>query len=157
MKLIPALIVLAMVVGCSKEPIPVQSIHEVPHGMPVSTKTVKKAPVAPIEVVKFSPIFFKLGSAHIPSSQLAKLDNHAKVLKNNPNIRVRIIGNASNEGSAPLNMQLGQLRADTIKNYLISSGISANRMTTDSLGKSQAIYTGDKELLNRRVDIIVMP
>ena len=157
MKVLSALIVLAMVVGCSKEPLPVQSISQVPHSMPVSRKVVQEAPVAPVEVVKFTPVFFKMGSAHIESSQLAKLDEHARTLINKPNLTIRLVGNSSNEGSAAFNMQLGQLRADTIKNYLISAGVAASRLTTDSLGKAQAKYTGDKELLNRRVDFVVLP
>lgn len=49
------------------------------------------------------------------------------------------------------------MRADVLKNYMINAGINAGRITTASRPITENTYSGDKEVLNRRVDFIVMP
>ncbi len=157
MKWILVLAVLAMV-GCSKEPVPIQVISTVPHQMPVKQmETRVVVPDAPPAIVKFIPVFFDLGKADINTNQIGKLEGHAATLVADPTMRIQLVGNASSEGDVTDNKQLAQMRADVVKNYLITTGIDAGRLTTTSRSIALNQYSGNKEMLNRRVDFVVMP
>ncbi|RKZ98629.1 MAG: hypothetical protein DRQ46_01630 [Gammaproteobacteria bacterium] len=155
MKWILGLAVLAMV-GCSKEPVPIQIISTVPHQMPVKSI---ELPVqeAPLVTVELRPVFFKLGESNINRNQIDRLESHAAILIDDPFMRIQLVGNASSEGDVTDNKQLAQMRADVVKNYLITTGIDAGRLTTTSRSIALNQYSGDKEVLNRRVDFVVMP
>ncbi len=161
MKCILAVAILAAMIGCSREPMAVQSIAVAPHQM--SVKQVEPAvtsvvtSVVNIPVVKFLPIFFDLGKADINPNQMTKLDGHANTLTTNTNMRMQLVGNASSEGDITDNKQLAQMRADVIKNYLIAAGIDAGRMLTTNRSVALNQYGGSKEMLNRRVDFVVLP
>ncbi len=158
MKWILVLAVLAMV-GCSKEPVPIQVISTVPHQMPVKPMDLPEihSPEAPPAIVKFIPVFFDLGKADINTNQIGKLEGHAATLVADPTMRIQLVGNASSEGDVTDNKQLAQMRADVVKNYLITTGIDAGRLTTTSRSIALNQYSGNKEMLNRRVDFVVMP
>ncbi len=151
-----ALVFLISTSGCSKETTPVSSITQLPHSMPIS-KVEPVEPTLTVTTAEFMPIFFQMGKHDIHRSQQAKLDSHSIDLINNPDMRIKLVGGASEEGTAASNMQLGQLRAVTIKNYLILAGVSADRIITASSGEAANVYSGKKEKLNRRVDFVIMP
>jgi outer membrane protein OmpA-like peptidoglycan-associated protein len=70
---------------------------------------------------------------------------------------VRVVGHTDSSGSATMNLRLGWLRANTVRKYLIRSGVEDSRITVESAGPSQPITTNETREgreLNRRVMLI---
>lgn len=67
------------------------------------------------------------------------LNGQAGWLKTNPDYAVIIEGHADEQGTREYNIGLGDKRATSVRNYLISQGISASRMQTVSYGKERPI------------------
>jgi peptidoglycan-associated lipoprotein len=71
---------------------------------------------------------------------------------------VRIEGHCDERGTVDYNLALGQRRADTVKQYLVSGGVSASRLTTTSYGEERPVDRGHDEnawARNRRAEILV--
>ncbi len=70
------------------------------------------------------------------------LDRIADFMRKHPNIRLRIEGNCDERGTEEYNLALGQKRANAAKRYLVSKGISPDRIYTISYGESQPVDPG---------------
>ncbi len=69
------------------------------------------------------------------------------------------IGNTDSVGTTEYNLALGQRRAESVKAYLVSKGVPADRIYTESKGKSKPVAsnaTAEGRALNRRVDLEVI-
>jgi peptidoglycan-associated lipoprotein len=73
------------------------------------------------------------------------LDRQAEWLQRYPQVQVRIEGNADERGTREYNFALGARRADSIRAYLVSHGVSPSRITTISYGKERPIDPGHDE------------
>jgi peptidoglycan-associated lipoprotein len=103
-------------------------------------------------------IFFAFDKAEIRPADAKVLDASAAYLKANPNQLVLIEGHCDERGTAEYNLALGDRRALAAKNYLISLGISADRLRTVSYGKEFPFETGHDEKAfqqNRRAHFMV--
>ena len=72
--------------------------------------------------------------------------------------QVSVEGHADSRGSSEYNLALGSRRADSVKAYLVSLGVPANRITVISKGKEQPVCTEESESCwsqNRRGHFIV--
>ena len=70
-----------------------------------------------------------------------------------PTLRVEIEGHTCNIGTAEYNLALGDRRADAVKDYLVSRGVTADRLRTVSYGEERPKYDNAREetrRLNRR-------
>jgi peptidoglycan-associated lipoprotein len=81
--------------------------------------------------------FFDLDKADIRSDARAALAKTADFLRNYPQVRVVIEGHCDERGSTEYNLALGDRRAAAVKEYLVSLGIGADRMSTVSYGKEK--------------------
>ena len=81
--------------------------------------------------------FFDFDRADIRADARDMLSQTAEFLKSNPSIRVTIEGHCDERGSTEYNLGLGDRRAAAVKEYLVSLGISADRMNTVSFGKEK--------------------
>ncbi|MBY0275031.1 OmpA family protein [Candidatus Binatia bacterium] len=85
------------------------------------------------------------------------LDEAARILKENPSINVQVQGYTDAIGSVEYNLKLSDRRAATVKNYLVSQGVAASRLTTKGFGKSNPVATNDTadgRAQNRRVELV---
>ncbi|UCZ55637.1 peptidoglycan-associated lipoprotein Pal [Desulfurispirillum indicum] len=85
------------------------------------------------------------------------LDNNIAYLKNNPNARIVIEGHCDERGSSDYNLALGDRRAQSVKDYLVTGGIDASRLTTISYGKERPVDPRSNEWAwqkNRRGEFI---
>lgn len=89
--------------------------------------------------------FFDYDKADIRPDAQQALQQTANFLKGYPNARVTIEGHCDERGSTEYNLALGQRRADAVKNYLVSLGISAANLTTTSWGKEKPFCTEHDE------------
>jgi flagellar motor protein MotB len=75
-----------------------------------------------------------------------------------PTLRVRIEGHTCSIGTAEYNLALGDRRARSVQQYLVSNGIAADRLTTVSFGEEQPKHDNSREetrRLNRRAAMTV--
>ena len=103
-------------------------------------------------------ITFDSGSDKIKPESYGVLKEIADVLKQNGDVKVKIIGHTDSDGDEAMNLKLSQKRSLAIKNSLVSDfGIAASRMETDGKGESQPIASNDTaegKANNRRVEFI---
>jgi len=81
------------------------------------------------------------------------------ILKDYPAYKLTIEGHADERGSAEYNMQLGQARAESAKNYLVQVGIPSDQLGLVSYGKEKPVCDGHDEACwqkNRRIHIVAM-
>ena len=90
-------------------------------------------------------VYFDFNEASLRSDALPVLANQAAWLQRYPDVRVRIEGNCDERGTREYNFALGARRADAVRDFLISHGVSGGRITTISYGKEQPIDPGHDE------------
>lgn len=103
-------------------------------------------------------VFFETGSSKIKSKSLPVLNQLVQVMKNNPKAKLTIDGHTDNTGDHDLNVKLSKERAASVKAYLVSKGISADRMTSNGYGPDKPMDTNDTpagRANNRRVEFTV--
>jgi len=97
----------------------------------------------PVEVKKFTGVIeginYKTGSAEILPGSYAILDRAVKVLQDFPDVNIEISGHTDSRGKADYNRDLSQRRADSVKNYFISRGVDAKRLTSIGYGMDRPI------------------
>src|ERR1700733_1899822 len=81
--------------------------------------------------------YFDFNKADIRSDARTALAETAQYLRNYPTERVTVEGHCDERGSTEYNLALGDRRASAVKQYLVSLGISADRINTVSFGKEK--------------------
>jgi peptidoglycan-associated lipoprotein len=89
--------------------------------------------------------YFDFNKADIRADAREALAKTGEFLRNHPEVRVTIEGHCDERGSTEYNLVLGDRRAAAVKSYLVSLGISGDRMTTTSLGKERPFCTESNE------------
>jgi len=90
-------------------------------------------------------VHFALDQYNIESGDQALLTRQAQWLSKYPAVRVTIEGHADERGTREYNLALGARRANSVKEYLVSQGVSAGRVETISYGKERPICTESNE------------
>jgi len=104
-------------------------------------------------------IHFDFDSYALTNNARELLQKNAAILKNNCNVKIRIEGNCDERGSDEYNLALGEKRAKTAMQYLVTLGIEPNRVTVISYGREKPFETGHNDIawaLNRRDDFVVI-
>jgi outer membrane protein OmpA-like peptidoglycan-associated protein len=141
------------------------SINNVPPVVVV--ETVVETPVTPVDTVKaIDPkaaaaakvertLLFGTNSATL---KVAKLDDLVAQLKADKTIAIVLDGYADADGSDEYNIALSKRRAKSVKDYLVSKGIAAARITTNGHGEQNPIGANDTaegKAQNRRVTVSI--
>jgi peptidoglycan-associated lipoprotein len=84
-------------------------------------------------------VFFETDSTDLTSTATATLDKQAGWLQRYPRYSFVVEGHADERGTREYNYSLGARRAQTVRDYLASRGIQANRMRTISYGKERPV------------------
>ena len=95
--------------------------------------------------VEFEPVYFGFDASNLASSELAKIEAVAQHLKENADRVVIVEGNCDERGSNEYNLELGSLRAISIRDYLATLGIDGNRIQTKSYGEEKPAVQGSGE------------
>jgi outer membrane protein OmpA-like peptidoglycan-associated protein len=110
--------------------------------------------IAPAGMIsELNTIYFDFDSYQLSESSAVTLDGNAAWLLSNPNVHVQIEGHCDDKGTIEYNLNLGQLRADMVREYLVLAGVSADRLHTISYGEERPL--GSNESQNRRVQFLV--
>jgi peptidoglycan-associated lipoprotein len=89
-------------------------------------------------------VFFETDSSELTPQSRATLDKQAQWLNNYTQYaQFTIEGHADERGTREYNLALGARRAQTVRDYLISRGVAANRMHTISYGKERPVALCD--------------
>jgi OmpA-OmpF porin, OOP family len=103
-------------------------------------------------------IYFDVNSDKIKPESAATIKEIAQVLKDNPTVKIKIIGHTDSDGNDASNLDLSKRRAASVKAELTKTySIEAARIETDGAGESQPLATNDTALnkaKNRRVEFI---
>ena len=87
------------------------------------------------------------------------LKENAALLKKYPNVKIQIEGHCDERGTTEYNVALGERRANSTKRYLLSLGISTDRLSTISYGEEKPVDPGHTEeawAKNRRAHFIIL-
>jgi outer membrane protein OmpA-like peptidoglycan-associated protein len=106
-----------------------------------------------------SGLMFAKNSSEISDSYKNDLSSAAEVFNKYPETNIVIEGHTDDTGSDDFNMQLSEKRANAVKDFFISKGVSADRLTTKWYGETQPKYPNDNEAnrqKNRRVELAVI-
>ena len=95
--------------------------------------------------VNFAPVYFGFDSTVVPQGELGKIDAVTQHLTAKTDRVVVVEGNCDERGSSEYNMSLGENRAIIIRNYLVQSGIAADRIQTRSYGAEKPAVDGHDE------------
>ncbi|WP_439648375.1 peptidoglycan-associated lipoprotein Pal [Croceibacterium aestuarii] len=104
-------------------------------------------------------IYFDTDKFNIDSDDAAALRSQAQYLLQYPQIRATVEGHADERGTRDYNLALGERRANAAKNYLVSLGVPAARLSTISYGKERPVALGSNEAAwaqNRRAVTVVL-
>ncbi len=106
----------------------------------------------------FQPVFFALDSSDIDSAGQQTLNTNAEILKKYGTWVITIEGHADERGTAEYNLALGERRAMSARTYLVSLGISGDRLRTVSYGKEFPFDPAHSEAAwekNRRAQFVL--
>jgi OOP family OmpA-OmpF porin len=105
-----------------------------------------------------SDVTFDTKSTAIKTNFKSQLEALAKQLNENPSLVLTVNGHCDNVGEDILNNKLSLDRANAVKDFLVSKGVSASRIKTVGHGTSQPKFSNDTEkgrAANRRVELVV--
>ena len=103
-------------------------------------------------------VYFETDKYNINSSSAYVLETQANWLKSTPGFQIMIEGHCDERGTREYNLALGERRSNSVKDFLVSLGVDAGRITTISYGKerpSAAGGTSEAWSENRRAVTIV--
>ena len=98
-------------------------------------------------------VFFATNESVLTTASRDTLRKQAEWLRKNSKINVVLEGHADERGTREYNLALGERRANAAKDYLMTYGISANRISVISYGKERPVDSGSNPLArskNRR-------
>jgi peptidoglycan-associated lipoprotein len=112
----------------------------------------------PVRNYTFEDVYFDFDRYSLRPEATRVLDEAITALRENATLRVEIEGHTCSIGTAEYNLALGDRRANAVKDYLVSRGISADRLRTVSYGEERPKYDNSREetrRLNRRAALVV--
>ncbi len=113
---------------------------------------------APSKPVVLRNVFFETGSAALLPASTTELNRLVELLRETPNLRIRIHGHTDNVGNDASNQTLSENRAKSVFDYLVQQGIASERLRFAGFGESQPIDTNDSaegRARNRRTEFVV--
>ena len=103
-------------------------------------------------------MYFDFDRYTLRPEALRLLDDAVTKLQANPDRNLIIEGHTCSIGTAEYNLALGERRANAVRQYLLSRGITAGRLETRSYGEERPKYDNSREetrRLNRRAALVV--
>ncbi len=119
---------------------------------------IKKEEIKVGETFQLNNVLFEFNKWDLLPESFEELNIVVKLLTDNPKVEIEVSGHTDNIGSEKYNLELSDKRAASVKNYLVSKGIDAKRITSKGYGKSKPIAENTTELgreQNRRVEFTI--
>ncbi len=146
-KIIPVMVLSAFAFACTKkEAVNNQSEKVTNSAASSSEKSASSVKSLSSKSFVSDRVFYKFDNALVQDSHKADLRVQAKYIKEklaeDANLEVIVEGNCDERGGVEYNMVLGQKRADSVKDFLIAEGVSAEKIKTVSFGKERILVSG---------------
>ena len=110
-------------------------------------------------ILSAKKINFERRSTAITAESKTVVEEIAKILNDNPTLKVEISGHTDSRGSDSLNKKISQDRASSVRDILISLGINKDRVTAIGYGEEKPLVQDDENGLseiNRRVEFNIL-
>ena len=124
---------------------------------------VEKEPEKPTAPVMQSWVLkgvnFRSGSANLTNDSYSILHDAVDILKRNSTMKIEIQGHTDSSGDAGFNQRLSEMRAASVRDFLVANGISPSRLVIKGYGETQPIasnYTYAGRAANRRIEFKVL-
>jgi len=111
-----------------------------------------------VKQITFEDVYFDFDRYSLTDAAQRILTQAVEAMRADSTLRIRIEGHTCNIGTAEYNLALGDRRARSVQQYLVSNGIAADRLTTVSFGEEQPKHDNSREetrRLNRRAAMTV--
>lgn len=118
--------------------------------------------LVPIEigqVVRLNNVFFDFDKWNLRPESYIELDRVVKLLNENPAIEIEMSAHTDSRGSDEYNFKLSDERAKSVREYILSKGISVSRITSQGYGETRPVadnITDENRQLNRRVEFTIL-
>jgi len=118
--------------------------------------------LVPIEigaVVRLNNVFFDFDKWDLRPESYVELDRVVKLLQENPSISIEMSAHTDSYGSDDYNMKLSDNRAKSVREYILSKGISQDRITSKGYGETMPVATNETDegrQMNRRVEFKIL-
>ncbi len=152
---------MALNVGCaSKKKVDVGDVESDPS---IATKDMAFDPMGSDSgaISGLSSVNFAYDNSTLTTEARRQLAGNAEWMRNNPNVTVQIEGHCDERGSIEYNLALGERRAQSALNYMVSLGVPANRLTIISYGKERPLVPSAQSEAdhsrNRRANFVPIP
>ncbi|HEX6892576.1 MAG TPA: PorP/SprF family type IX secretion system membrane protein [Chryseolinea sp.] len=102
---------------------------------------------------------FEFNSTTLDEETTDYLDELAKALIDNPELKIKLVGHTDNVGSEKFNQRLSINRAQTLKDYLVEKGVDTERIAADGKGMKEPLNKNETEkerARNRRVELTIL-
>lgn len=122
---------------------------------PAPVAYVAPEPAAPQKLV-LEGVNFDFDKASLRQEDVSDLDKNVEALKAWGDVDIEVAGHTDSMGSDAYNMKLSQQRAEAVRNFLISRGVAADRLTAKGYGEAQPVAdnaTEEGRFKNRRVEL----
>ncbi|MEQ1803057.1 MAG: OmpA family protein, partial [Gammaproteobacteria bacterium] len=99
-------------------------------------------------------VTFENNSAKLTPNSTLTLDSVAEIIKQRPTFKIEVRGHTDSSGPDEYNLNLSQQRADAVMEYLVSRGVSADKLSATGFGESEPVApndTAEGRAQNRRV------
>lgn len=122
----------------------------------------KNIGLQPLEVnatIVLNNVFFDVKKFELKTESQLEMDKIVQLLKDNPTLKIQISGHTDNVGKPADNLALSNNRAKAVVNYLITKGITAQRLLAKGFGETQPVAdnkTEEGRAKNRRTEMKVV-
>jgi peptidoglycan-associated lipoprotein len=142
-----AVAALAILAACTTKP---QATNEPPPPAAMQQSTTQQSTIVPGSLEDFKvnvgdTVHFDYNRSDIKDEDRGTLQRQASWLQRYPQVRVTVEGHCDERGTREYNLALGARRANAVKEYLVSLGVSSGRVDTISYGKERPICTDSTE------------
>ncbi len=134
-------------------------VRDVELGLPTSAAGHAESTHTVGKVMNLDALIFEQGNAKIQPASFEELDQVVKMLQTYPAMVIQLEGHTDVRGNANALMKLSQDRVDAVKSYLVSKGVSKNKVKTKAFGGTQPLSRADTEeahKMNRRVQVRIL-
>ncbi len=147
-----ALSTLLIFVGCSSLQVTEESVaNQSVTGVSISSKS-----TATQAVLANAVVYFEYDKFNLTSKSIQALKGVSDLMQKNSKVTLSIEGHADERGTREYNLALGQRRAESVANYLISNGVKRTRLSVKSYGEERPLALGSNDSAwskNRRVEL----
>ena len=110
------------------------------------------------DIIPQKDIFFEFDKATLTTDAMEILKNNSQWLRTNTDIAITIEGHCDERGTNEYNLALGERRAESVKTFLVDSGIDQSRLTIISYGEERPFVQGHGQsswARNRRAHFLI--